>query len=304
MDNNIYDEEEIMETILAQKTISTQKTYRNAYKLLKRVIRANNNNEDKSILGYDVNELLEIIKDVNYLKENTKAGLVNIFYLIIKHVGDEEKKKIIDETRTEMKLKLHRERIKKNKCLIDILPTAKELKHKLNKLYENEEYERYIVNYLMIHLNVRNLDILLMILDSKNKISDHNINYLILNESYILYIRHTYKTYNTYGRKINRITNEKFTKALKFIYKKREEQAIYPFLLYNESYTEPLTKENISTYVKRMSIDQLGEGQIAKVMIHDADLKDNTMNKLNKISNNRGTSVSTLTEHYNISLNK
>ena len=53
-----------------------------------------------------------------------------------------------------------------------------------------------------------------------------------------------------------------------------------------------------------MSIDQLGEEQIAKVMIHDADLKDNTMNKLNKISNNRGTSVSTLTEHYNISLNK
>lgn len=303
MDNNIYNEDEIMETILNQKTPSTQKTYRNAFKLLKRVVKAVKD-EDKSLLEYDVNELLDLIKDVNYLKENTKAGLVNIYYLIVKQVGDDEKMKIIDERRTEMKLKLHRERVKKNKCLIDILPTAKELKHKLNKLYDDGEYERYIINYLMINLNVRNLDLLLMILDSKNKISDHNINYLIINESYILYIRHTYKTYNTYGRKINRITNDKFTKALRHIYETRREQEIFPFLLYNVDYTQPLTKENISTYVKRMSIDKLGEGQIAKVMIHDADMKKNTMNKLTKISNNRGTKVETLTEHYNISQNK
>ena len=117
MDNNIYKEEEIMETILNQKTPSTQKTYRNAYKLLKRVVKAVKD-EDKSLLEYDVNELLDLIKDVNYLKENTKAGLVNIYYLIVKHVGDDEKMKIIDERRTEIKLKLHRERVKKNKCFI------------------------------------------------------------------------------------------------------------------------------------------------------------------------------------------
>ena len=115
MDNNIYNEEEIMNTILAEKTPSTQKTYRNAYKLLKRVVKAVNDDEDKSLIEYDVNELLQLIKDVNYLKENTKSGLINIYFLIIKKIGDDEKMKIIDETRTEMKLKLHRERIKKSK---------------------------------------------------------------------------------------------------------------------------------------------------------------------------------------------
>ena len=160
------------------------------------------------------------------------------------------------------------------------------------------------MNYLMINLNVRNQDLILMILDSKNKMQDPNINYLIMNESYILYIRHTYKTYNTYGRKTNRITNAKFTDALKKVYQQREKQAIFPFLMYNEDYTDPLIKENIGTYVKNKSIDKLGETKIAKVMIHDADIKPNTMNKLKKISNNRGTDVATLSEHYNISMNK
>tara|TARA_R110001592_G_scaffold84686_2_gene250298 strand:- start:783 stop:1703 length:921 start_codon:yes stop_codon:yes gene_type:complete len=291
-------EEKIMEDILKDKTDGTKKTYRNAYKLLKRVINMND------IIEYEVNELIDIIQDVNYLKDNTKAGLINIYYLIIKQEKDDEKLKIIDEVRKEMKIKLHRNRIKNNKCLIDILPTAEELKYKLNKLYENEEYENYVMNYLMINLNVRNQDLILMILDSKNKMNDPNINYLIMNESYILYIRHTYKTYNTYGRKTNRITNAKFTDALKKVYQQREKQAIFPFLMYNEDYTDPLIKENIGTYVKNKSIDKLGETKIAKVMIHDADIKPNTMNKLKKISNNRGTDVATLSEHYNISMNK
>jgi len=294
----LTNEEKIMEDILKDKTDGTKKTYNNAYKLLKRVINMND------IIDYDVNDLINIIQDVNYLKDNTKAGLINIYYLIIKHEKDDDKLKIIDEVRKEMKIKLHRDRVKKNKCLIDILPTAEELKYKLNKLYENEEYENYVMNYLMINLNVRNLDLILMILDSKNKMQDPNINYLIINESYILYIRHTYKTYNTYGRKTNRITNAKFTDALKKVYQQREKQAIFPFLMYNEDYTDPLIKENIGTYVKNKSIDKLGETKIAKVMIHDADIKPNTMNKLKKISNNRGTDVATLSEHYNISMNK
>ena len=82
MDNNVYNEEEIMETILNQKTPSTQKTYRNAYKLLKRVVNAVKD-EDKQLLEYEANEILQIIKDVNYLKENTKSGLLNIYFLII-----------------------------------------------------------------------------------------------------------------------------------------------------------------------------------------------------------------------------
>jgi hypothetical protein len=294
----LTNEEKIMENILKDKTDGTKKTYNNAYKLLKRVINMND------IIEYDVNDLINIIQDVNYLKDNTKAGLINIYYLIIKHEKDDDKLKIIDEVRKEMKIKLHRDRVKKNKCLIDILPTAEELKYKLNKLYENEEYENYVMNYLMINLNVRNQDLILMILDSKNKMNDPNINYLIMNESYILYIRHTYKTYNTYGRKTNRITNAKFTDALKKVYQQREKQAIFPFLMYNEDYTDPLIKENIGTYVKNKSIDKLGETKIAKVMIHDADIKPNTMNKLKKISNNRGTDVATLSEHYNISMKK
>ena len=64
-----------------------------------------------------------------------------------------------------------------NDAKFDDLPDAGELKKWLNKLYADERWRDYLINYILITFNTRNKDLDLVIVDHKRKAKDKDTNY-------------------------------------------------------------------------------------------------------------------------------
>jgi hypothetical protein len=109
-----------------------------------------------------------------------------------------------------------------------------------------------------------------------------------------MYIRNRYKTAETYGPKTHKITDEKFTFAIKKIYQqtKKEDHEEYVNLIVPNPST-------ISYRIQSLTYKSLGEGAYVKICINHFR-KD--VEALQRISENRGTNLNTLLTDYNIQL--
>lgn len=156
------------------------------------------------------------------------------------------------------------------------LPTMKQLKDRMNELYDNQDYKGFCIMYLMITYQVRNMDMIATIVDKK-KDTNATDNFFVVGRSQVTWIRNKYKTAFKYGTKINIIKNKKFIHAISDL----------PHLL--------SPTDNIDRVIKKIS-GGINEGTIAKIVLRD----NNTINGLKKVSKNRGTDINTLINSYNI----
>ena len=256
--------------------------YKTRYKILVDLLGG------RDVRATDPITIIEAIKKYN-VPANSRASLLNIAIIIYQYYLIDTD--LLIKYRNQLSKLKQIEKVKKNMELEkNGMPSVDELKTDLNSYYDNEEWDKFIILYLLINFNVRNLDLNLIITRAGK--DDGINNFLLIKKSYIKYIRNDYKTNLTYGKKVNLIKSAKFIKSVnQFLNNKLSK----PLLLQENNVV--VSNSNISNYIK----NKIGytEGIVNKSIIFDAD-KNNTLNKIAEISKNRGTNMTTLHSQYNV----
>jgi len=172
------------------------------------------------------------------------------------------------------------------------LPNVEELKSFMKEAYEMGEFKKFIINYLLIHYNVRNKDLDIIVTRTRHMIEDDK-NYLYLAPSYVQYIRNDYKTVSTYGAKKFPIKSAKFTRAVEYFLE--DESAKFLFNL-KDAETH-IAASTIGAKVRKYTFQELGESVYFKTIVLDLAKRGKTKELL-VLSKRRGTDVQTIIDTY------
>ena len=273
---------------IKDKSANTIKSYIQQYNKLKKIV---DKEMEQSIDIQNVSErnILEFVSSENNI--NSQQALINIAIMVRKMNKSPTSK--LEKQRDENKEKLKGFVKEKNEKLKSSgLPSYKDLLDYLAFLYESERWTDFIINYLLIYFHTRNEDVNFELVPFKRDIkANPDINYLWYSKrakKATLY-RRNYKTAGKYGMKIDTITDSKFLNAIKQIFECRKKGEDCGVFIPNT--------QNVGYYVKRATLDNLGENIYNKIAISHFK---NDLNKLKEISESRGTSIDTLHENYNI----
>jgi hypothetical protein len=245
---------------------------------------------DKNISDIPNEDLIQYISKQE--SSNTKNGFITVS-IQVKRMND---KNIVDLTdyRDSLKVHLVSEIKKKNAALQEILPSYADLVEYTERLFDTGDHIGYVINFLLLNYNVRNLDLDFKILTKLNEATDEQTNYMVIMPNKVMYIRNRYKTKDTYGSKTHKITDEQFTLAIRKIYQMMKKAD-------SDEYINPIIPNpgTISYRVQSATYKAIGEGAYAKICINH--FRDD-IEALQRISENRGTSLITLLTDYNIQL--
>jgi len=274
----------------ANKSKITNNVYNSNYKKLRDLLG------DVDIASVSQKKVIEIAEGFD--NRNTQQSLINIAYLIRKHEGlaINELETFRKKNQTFLKDKIY----ETNTALVDSLPSYDELVNFIDGLLKDQKYTQYVINYLLLHCQVRNADLNFEFVQYKRDTKDESKNYLWYSSKSktVHYIRNVYKTAKIvkpngeitgYGQKIIKITNPAFIKVMKILvnYEKKENKPIvfFPNL------------ETIAYHIKRMTYKNLGETMYFKIVVNNFR---SDPNMLKQISYNRGTDINTILESYDI----
>ena len=279
---------EFMQSI-ENKSDSTKKQYRIQYnKLLKLT--------EKPIAETSEKKIMEILNGIQ--NKNNSQALLNIAFLIRKGEGLSVAQ--LEKKRKQDKSKLIEDVKVKNVELRENLPSYNDIVEYMNYLFDKGEWTDYIINYLLINLQVRNQDLDFTIVSRKKDATDSKTNYMWLQNSKgkATFIRNVYKTANVnapdgtnhgYGQKVNTITDKKFIVAL------RRVLSCQKYGL--DCGTFIPTKSAIAYHLQKATYKQIGEGKYFKIIVNHFR---NNIDKLKEISENRGTDLKTILNSYDI----
>tara|TARA_R110002096_G_scaffold39905_3_gene108782 strand:+ start:153 stop:1019 length:867 start_codon:yes stop_codon:yes gene_type:complete len=278
------------ENFIKDKSANTIKSYKQQYNKLKKIV---DTEMEQTIDIQNISEknILEFVSNENNL--NSQQALLNIAILIRKMQKPPQPITKLEKQREENKSKLQGFVKEKNEKLkSNGLPTYQDLLDYLAFLYNSERWTDFIINYLLIYFNTRNMDLNFELVPFKRDIkANPDINYLWYSKrakKATLY-RRDYKTVGKYGMKQNIITDPKFLNAIKQIFECRKKGEGCGVFIPN--------KENVGYYIQKATLDNLGEGTYVKIIINHFR---NNLDKLSEISDNRGTSLKILKESYDI----
>ena len=274
----------------SNKSKITQNVYNSNYKKLRDLL-------GDDILNLSQKNIIEIIEK-NISNRNTQSSLINIAFLIRKNneLSINELETFRKKNQTIIKDKIY----ESNSSLVDSLPSYNTIVDFTNDLLKTEKYVQYVINYLLLHCQVRNADLNFDFVLFKKDTKDTSKNYLWFSakSKTAHYIRNVYKTAKIikpdgtttgYGQKIIKITDPNFIKVMKILvnYEKKEQKPIVFF---------PNT-ETIAYHIKKMTYEGLGETMYFKIVVNH--FRKNA-NMLKQISYNRGTDINTILESYDI----
>jgi hypothetical protein len=270
-------------TSMEGKAKNTIRTYISNYNRLRKHF-------DKDIVDIPNTELIEHISKQD--SSNTKNGFITVA-IQVKRMNNRDITDLTDY-RESQKVSLSTEIKKKNAALQEILPDYSDLVEYTERLFDTGDYIGFVINYLLLNYNVRNLDLDFKILTKLNEATDDQTNYMVIMPNKVMYIRNRYKTKETYGTKTHKITDEKFTFAIKKIYQMMKKSD-------SDEYINPIIPNpgTISYRIQSLTYKSLGEGAYVKICINHFR---GDVDALQRISENRGTSLATLLTDYNIQL--
>lgn len=285
MSNPEYDK--LMNDI-KDKSESTKKNYRLQYNKLYKLIQENDN--PLYIKDVSQDKIIKLAKQEK--TTNSQQALLNIA-IVVKKDNKKDNKKLID-LRDKNRTQLVEETKEKNIILSENLPEYEELIEYLEHLYDRSDWIDYIINYLLIHFNVRNKDLVFDIVTRKKDVNlkdqDDDKNYIWLAKDKAVYYRKDYKTAWKYGRKENVIKDKKLLMALRRVFacqKHNESCGVFIPTLSQADY-----------YIKKATYKNLGEGKYFKIAVKHFK---NDLQKLKEMSENRGTSIDTISNFYDVS---
>jgi hypothetical protein len=274
----------------ATKSKITQGVYTSNYKKLRNLLG------DVDIASVSQKKVIEIAETFD--NRNTQQSLINIAYLIRKNEGlaINELETFRKKNQSFLKDKIY----ETNTALVDKLPSYDELVNFIDGLLKDQKYTQYVINYLLLHCQVRNADLNFDFVKYKRDTKDESKNYLWFSSKSKTahYIRNVYKTAKIvkpdgeltgYGQKIIKITDPKFIKVMKILtnYEKKENKPVVFFS----------NLETIAYHIKRMTYKHLGETMYFKIIVNHFR---SDPNMLKQISYNRGTDINTILESYDI----
>jgi len=274
---------------IKEKSDSTKKQYRIQYNKLFKLT-------EKPIGETSEKKIIEILDNID--NKNNSQALLNIAFLIRKGEGLSVTQ--LEKRRKQDKNKLIESVKEKNVELKENLPSYSDIVEYMNYLYDKGEWTDYIINYLLINLQVRNQDLDFTIVSRKKDASDNNKNYMWLQNTKgkATFIRNVYKTANInapdgsnhgYGQKVNNITDKKFIVALRRVLGCQKSGL--------DCGTFIPTKSAIAYHIIKSTYKQIGEGKYFKIIVNHFR---NDIDKLKEISENRGTDLKTILNSYDI----
>lgn len=267
--------EEYLDHIKKEKNLSTQtlKTYNDISKQLPFNILTS-----QPVIIKKVKEL--------YTNPNTISLYLNLIILVRKYNKNETDK--LQKYKNGLRDQITNTRKMNLDILDDVLPSIDVIMEKLDTLNK----EKYIINYLMINHGFRNKDINL---EYKTKLpKEGDFNYMTIKNKKVLLQINDYKTDKANGQKNITIDDTRFVNELKsmklsegdFLLPKKNGEKIKSISTFNEK-------------ILRQTINQLGQNKLIKIKIkHLLDKKN--YGALEKISEDRGTSMAVLLKSYNL----
>ena len=289
---------EEINSVIADKKPSTQDAYKKDYKRLRMLLDVDKIINDNQ-LTKPIEIMIGLIKNSDF-SNHTKKNLFSMLIMILKNNGNfEDEQQLAFNERDIILNQIDSERKDKNKVLLKTLPTQKSIDKDLNEFYTEKQYLKYIINYLVITYNLRNKDLCLKVVSSMKQTKDKEFNYLVITEKYITFIRNVYKTAPTYGKKENRIQNNKFRDALlNYLQSQNVDYKNQEHVIFKNKAGEPLDCTKIGDRLKYLLITN--ETKLNKIKVKDINNKPNTIKKLKKMEKNRGTNVNTIITYYSI----
>lgn len=272
----------------ANKSQITKNVYNSAYKKLRELL------QDEDIASVSQRRVIEVIEPID--NRNSQQSLLNIAYLIRKNegMGINELETFRKKNQKLLQTKVY----ESNSNIIDSLPTYASLLDFIDRLLKDQNYIQYVINYLLLHCQVRNADLVFDFVFLKKDTKNTNKNYLWYSArtKTVHYIRNVYKTAKIvkpdgeitgYGQKVIKLTDPQFIGVMKLLAKNHKKTPLV-FL--------PNT-ENIGYFVRKLTYNNLGETMYFKIVVNHFR-KDPNM--LKQISYNRGTDINTILESYDI----
>jgi len=274
----------------ANKSKITQGVYTSNYKKLREML------DGVDIASVSQKKVIETAETLD--NRNSQQSLINIAYLIRKNEGlaINELEAFRKKNQTYLRDKIY----ETNSFLVDNLPSYDELVDFVNGLLKDEKYTQYVINYLLLHCQVRNADLNFDFVLLKKDTKDKSKNYLWYSSKSktVHYIRNVYKTAKIvkpngkitgYGQKIIKIKDPQFIKVMKILvnYQKKENKPVIfiPNL------------DTLAYHIKKLTYKNLGETMYFKVVVNHFR---SDPNMLKQISDNRGTDINTIFESYDI----
>lgn len=260
------------------KTKNTLASYKVQYNKLYKLT-------EKPIAETSESKLIELIKEQP--NPNQQQALINVAIQV-------RRLELLAVTKLEVLREknkvLLREHVKDtNLKLQQSLPSYAEIVDYMENLYESGNWTDYIINYLLINYQVRNVDVNFDIVPRKKDATDPEKNYMWLTGKKAVYIRNVYKTAGTYGKKVITITDQQFLTAVKRVVYCQKHNKECGVFIPNEN--------QVGYYVLNATYRKLGEGNYFKIVV---DHYRNDLGMIQKISENRGTSISTILNSYDI----
>jgi hypothetical protein len=218
--------------------------------------------------------------DNNLQKASTRLDLLNI--VIVLRMIEELPTNKLKDYRTQLAKERVETNIVKMNDVKDKLMSLSDFDAELIKAFEQENWLKFIVNYLMRTFGTRVMDTDAVIVKSKKEMTDENENYLLLNKSKVTWYRNKYKTIKKFGKQTHEITDPEFTRAVK---------------LHGNGRLFPIGQ--LSNNFKKIMIGKMREGSIFKMLINDAFEKKDTA-RINELSKSRGTGIGTIKSFYDV----
>ena len=162
---------------------------------------------------------------------------------------------------------------KKNNDSLD-LPDIKNVKSLMNLYLKQSMWKQYVVMYLLLHLNTRNLDLVAKVTHNLDDVNNDD-NWLYVRKSDVVFFRNNYKTKAKFGMKKDIIKGKRFHFAVSQL-----KELLRP-------------EENLYRTVMKIT-GQINETTMMKLSL----CNNNTARGLKKMSKNRGTAVQTLVNNY------
>jgi len=266
---------DVLVDTLQGKSQHTLRNYSIQYRKLLSLLNYDN------IMDAEDNDVIEVCKQQN--TENNKLNLLNIAICIFK-ANNRPINELIN-CRNGLRESVKKQIKEKNTHIV--LPSYNDICDLMEFYYSSGNYKNYLINYLLINYNVRNQDLLIKIVSKKDEVDpESGFNYIHYNRNVCTYIRFNYKTSNTYGTKRHVITEPKVKEALKYL-KIEQDKGVYLIP----------SPEQVAYHVQKSTLNNIGECSYNKIIVNHYR---NDLQKLKTISENRGTSLDTIAENYDI----
>ena len=283
---------------IVDKSTNTQKNYASQYKKLQLLMWFFNwahrkDVEDVRFHGKDIGDMpdTDIIKKIKTLPNvNSQQALLNIAIALQRMAGKEQDSnspliKARDNNKAGIKEIIKDTNLK----LQQKLPSYQQVVDYIDNLFEIGNFKDFIINWLILHYQVRNADLNFDIVMRKKDATDKDKNYIWLAPNKVVYIRNVYKTAWKYKTKIYTITDARMIVALK---------RMRAFQKHGEAAGTFIPNENqVGRYVMNATLDKMGEGNMFKIVVNHFS---HDLQKIHEMSQHRGTSTDTIAEHYDV----